>query len=335
MAKHQAREVHACRGTEGEPRPGPGIDIEQREAPIARIALELDFDQAFEAETAEEAPRGIDDGGLLDRLDEGRGVAELQRILATPPSRQFAERLTVDPVGGVGPLVLSAARDQLLEHDGLRSDQGRGLGMKADQRFPIVGTPRLGAGQAVRHEPHRRLQHHGKGEVQRLELRPVRDGEGSWMVEAERARAGIEPGLVAQDAERLPAGQRQMIVFGKALDGGRYAVHVGVAARHQHPAVEPPPLREVDEPVDRPWRRGARPASNRSDIAREARQRMVGRDRQDRDTSPTEATGQGQGPMRTAENHHSRPISAGGRSSDHECLGVHGWSLRQSADGGR
>src|SRR6202012_3992449 len=68
--------------TDGVVAPGPRVDVEELELPVARVALELHLDQPAVIDRPEESLRQGLEQRQLDRAHEGAGAPEFWGMLA-------------------------------------------------------------------------------------------------------------------------------------------------------------------------------------------------------------------------------------------------------------
>ena len=99
------------------PAPRARIDVEELELSVARVALELDLDDAREPKRREDASRATLDLGIVDRLDECAGAAEIHRPLPRAARDDRCDRLAVATQRRVGELLRADTGDELLDHD--------------------------------------------------------------------------------------------------------------------------------------------------------------------------------------------------------------------------
>ena len=87
------------------PAPRPQISVQNLEFAITRIKFEFNFAHAVIADTFEEPASRRFHNRLVDRFDEGAGIAELDRILADALSNQR---------GNYPPFVANGAKEKLI-----------------------------------------------------------------------------------------------------------------------------------------------------------------------------------------------------------------------------
>src|SRR5581483_737471 len=93
----EMRKVDPGAAAETAPGPKAGVDVEQLEATLARIVLELDFGHAAISKRTHEAARGILDLFVHDCFDKRAGAAKVDRMLAAAARRHQGEWLAALP----------------------------------------------------------------------------------------------------------------------------------------------------------------------------------------------------------------------------------------------
>src|SRR5919201_4827493 len=87
LVPEEIRKVEARAPAEAMPAPHARVHIEQLQATVARITLELDLDDPVEAKRIADPAGGMLDLGRVHGLDVGARAAEVHRPLAEPPYR--------------------------------------------------------------------------------------------------------------------------------------------------------------------------------------------------------------------------------------------------------
>src|SRR6185436_9851319 len=108
-------EIGASTLTEGVPPPYARIHVEQLAPPIAWVTLELHLHQAAVAHRTEQPAGSGFEVRILRCFDERARSSKVHGVLAQPTRDDTHARLAIDAQRREGQLLLTAARDQLLD----------------------------------------------------------------------------------------------------------------------------------------------------------------------------------------------------------------------------
>lgn len=116
------REIDAGSDRKGMPAPDSGIDVENLEAAVPRILLELDFGETGETSCDQEALGCRDDMGLVYGFDEGAELAEVLGVLPKAAGRD----------GGEGEAVFAESGNRRTGSRPLREPFPEGVGFREE-----------------------------------------------------------------------------------------------------------------------------------------------------------------------------------------------------------
>src|SRR5690349_16679331 len=105
------------------PAPNPQGEVEELQSPRARIAPELNFGEPRRTDAVEQALAALGHVWLVDAYNVRARSAEIRRVLAQSPRDDRCNRLAREAGSRERHLGVTAARDQLLDHDGVRRNE--------------------------------------------------------------------------------------------------------------------------------------------------------------------------------------------------------------------
>lgn len=178
-------------------------------------------------------PGRIDRFNIIDNLDAGTGITEIDGILARAPGREFSNRLTFPPQRRIGKLAFSPAGNEFLHHDIARTDLGTRLGKSGFQRLPVIGADDLRPRNHGVAAAHIRLQDNGECDVERIGIIGGCQRIGPGKTDTEFRSTSVEQRLLTQPLKGCPIGQNDPVKGGKLFAMFRNELHLAISRRHQ------------------------------------------------------------------------------------------------------